>query len=57
VKLVDQVLKAEEERFAETLDSGMKVFEQIAAQGQEGDGRRWRYGVHASTTPTAFRST
>ena len=31
-KLVDQVLAAEEERFAETLDSGMKVFEQIAAR-------------------------
>ena len=31
-KLVDQVLAAEEERFAETLDSGMKVFEQIAAK-------------------------
>ncbi|MBL8244987.1 MAG: alanine--tRNA ligase [Rhodanobacteraceae bacterium] len=30
--LVDQVLAAEEERFAETLDSGMKVFEQIAAK-------------------------
>ncbi|MCC6593046.1 MAG: alanine--tRNA ligase [Xanthomonadales bacterium] len=28
--LVEQVLAAEEERFAETLDSGMKVFEQIA---------------------------
>ncbi len=27
--LVEQVLAAEEERFAETLDSGMKVFEQI----------------------------
>ena len=31
-KLVDQVLAAEEERFAETLDSGMKVFEQIVAK-------------------------
>ena len=31
-KLVDRVLAAEEERFAETLDSGMKVFEQIAAK-------------------------
>jgi alanyl-tRNA synthetase len=31
-QLVDRVLAAEEERFAETLDSGMKVFEQIAAK-------------------------
>ena len=31
---VDQVLAAEEERFAETLDGGMKVFEQIAAKAQ-----------------------
>ena len=31
-QLVDLVLAAEEERFAETLDSGMKVFEQIAAK-------------------------
>jgi alanyl-tRNA synthetase len=30
--LVSQVLKAEEERFAETLDSGMKVFEVVAAK-------------------------
>lgn len=29
---VEQVLSAEEERFAETLDSGMKVFEQVAAK-------------------------
>jgi alanyl-tRNA synthetase len=31
-ELVEQVLLAEEQRFAETLDSGMKVFEQIAAK-------------------------
>ncbi len=29
---VEQVLQAEEERFAETLDSGMKVFELVAAK-------------------------
>ncbi|MFO1495273.1 MAG: alanine--tRNA ligase [Lysobacterales bacterium] len=31
---VEQVLAAEEERFAETLDGGMKVFEQVAAKAQ-----------------------
>ncbi|MBK8286231.1 MAG: alanine--tRNA ligase [Ahniella sp.] len=31
--LVEQALKQEEERFSETLDKGMKVFETVAAQG------------------------
>jgi alanyl-tRNA synthetase len=30
--IVEQSLKAEEERFAETLDSGMKIFDEIAAR-------------------------
>ena len=29
---VEQALKAEEERFAETLDSGMKIFDEVAAR-------------------------
>ena len=33
--LVEQVLKGEEERFAETLDTGMKVFEEIAARSTQ----------------------
>ncbi|MEZ5441198.1 MAG: alanine--tRNA ligase [Lysobacterales bacterium] len=32
--MVTQALAAEEERFAETLDAGMKVFEEIAARSQ-----------------------
>jgi alanyl-tRNA synthetase len=31
--LVEQALKTEEERFAETLDQGMRVFEEIVAKG------------------------
>src|SRR5690625_2628856 len=31
---VERALKAEEERFAETLDSGMKIFDEIAARSQ-----------------------
>jgi alanyl-tRNA synthetase len=30
--LVEQALKAEEERFAETLDAGMKIFDEVAAR-------------------------
>ncbi|MBV7474051.1 MULTISPECIES: alanine--tRNA ligase [unclassified Pseudoxanthomonas] len=32
--LVERALKAEEERFAETLDSGMRIFDDIAARAQ-----------------------
>ncbi len=32
--LVERALKAEEERFAETLDSGMRIFDDIAARSQ-----------------------
>jgi len=31
---VERALKAEEERFAETLDAGMKIFEEVAARAQ-----------------------
>ncbi|MGX5732430.1 alanine--tRNA ligase [Pseudoxanthomonas beigongshangi] len=33
-ELVERALKAEEERFAETLDSGMRIFDDIAARAQ-----------------------
>lgn len=33
-ELVERALKAEEERFAETLDSGMRIFDDIAARSQ-----------------------
>ncbi len=33
--LVEQALKQEEERFSETLDKGMKVFETVVAQGAQ----------------------
>lgn len=33
-ELVERALKAEEERFAETLDSGMKIFDEVAAKSQ-----------------------
>ena len=33
-ELVERALKAEEERFAETLDSGMRIFEGLAAQAE-----------------------
>ncbi|MFT4255955.1 MAG: alanine--tRNA ligase [Pseudoxanthomonas sp.] len=33
---VERALRAEEERFAETLDSGMKIFEEIAAKSSDG---------------------
>jgi alanyl-tRNA synthetase len=32
--LVERALKAEEERFAETLDAGMRIFEDVAARAQ-----------------------
>jgi alanyl-tRNA synthetase len=32
--LVERALRAEEERFAETLDAGMKIFDEIASQAQ-----------------------
>ncbi|UNK56829.1 alanine--tRNA ligase [Pseudoxanthomonas daejeonensis] len=34
--LVERALKAEEERFAETLDAGMKIFEDVAARVTDG---------------------
>ena len=34
--LVERALKAEEERFAETLDAGMKIFEDVAARAADG---------------------
>jgi alanyl-tRNA synthetase len=34
--LVERALKAEEERFAETLDAGMKIFEDVAARASDG---------------------
>lgn len=33
--LVERALKAEEERFAETLDSGMRIFEDVAARSKD----------------------
>jgi alanyl-tRNA synthetase len=33
-ELVEKALKAEEERFAETLDSGMRIFDDLAARAQ-----------------------
>lgn len=33
--LVERVLQAEEERFAETLDSGMRIFDEVAARSQD----------------------
>ncbi len=33
-ELVERALKAEEERFAETLDSGMKIFDEVAAKSK-----------------------
>ncbi|KAF1692503.1 alanine--tRNA ligase [Pseudoxanthomonas koreensis] len=33
---VERALKAEEERFAETLDAGMKIFEDVAARAADG---------------------
>ena len=41
--LISETIKAEEERFSQTLERGLKVFEEIAAQGR--DQRRRR--VHA----------
>ena len=35
-ELVERALKAEEERFAETLDAGMKIFEEVAARAAGG---------------------
>src|SRR5690606_17628381 len=31
---IETTLKAEEERFAETLDSGMRIFDEVAARSQ-----------------------
>ncbi|WP_454830132.1 alanine--tRNA ligase [Pseudoxanthomonas wuyuanensis] len=47
--LVERALKAEEERFAETLDSGMRIFDEVAARA----GGRGAAGVIAGTD--AFR--
>ncbi|KRA74833.1 alanine--tRNA ligase [Lysobacter sp. Root667] len=33
--LVERALQAEEERFAETLDSGMRIFDEVAARSQD----------------------
>jgi alanyl-tRNA synthetase len=35
VDTVTRALQAEEERFAETLDAGMKIFEDVAGKGQQ----------------------
>ncbi len=35
-ELVERALKAEEERFAETLDSGMRIFDDVAARAADG---------------------
>ena len=35
-ELVERALKAEEERFADTLDAGMKIFEEVAARAAGG---------------------
>ena len=35
-ELVERALKAEEERFAETLDAGLKIFEDVAARAADG---------------------
>jgi alanyl-tRNA synthetase len=51
---VEAALRGEEERFAETLDSGMKIFEDVASRAQ---GAIPGADASASTTPTAFRST
>ncbi|GAA3922841.1 alanine--tRNA ligase [Luteimonas lutimaris] len=37
-ELVERALKAEEERFAETLDSGMRIFDEIAARSGDAKG-------------------
>lgn len=34
-ELVERALQAEEERFAETLDSGMRIFDEVAARSQD----------------------
>src|SRR5690606_9447315 len=34
--LIDRALLAEEERFAETLDSGMRIFDEVVARSQDG---------------------
>ena len=49
----ERALQAEEERFAETLDSGMRIFDDAGRPRQDGDdpGRAMR---SACTTPTAF---
>ena len=46
---VMQVLRAEEERFADTLEHGMKVLEAALAEAQEdrGEGPAWRDGLYA----------
>ena len=53
-ELVERALKAEEERFAETLDAGMRIFDEVAARSQ---GAIPGAMPSASTTPTASRST
>ncbi|MGE3731985.1 MAG: alanine--tRNA ligase [Lysobacterales bacterium] len=47
--LVEQVLKGEEERFAETLDTGMKEFEQVVKKISVGD------SSHVSTPSVAHK--
>ena len=53
--LVERALKAEEERFAETLDSGMRIFDDVAAAQRAARSRAPMRS--ASTTPTVSRST
>jgi alanyl-tRNA synthetase len=50
---VERVLKTEEERFADTLEQGMRIFEEIVG-GLAGERFRARR-CSVSTTPTAFR--
>ncbi len=51
---VEQALRAEEQRFGETLEQGMKVFEEVAKKSPASGFRARMRSV--STTPTAFRS-
>jgi len=55
---IEDTVRTEEERFAETLDSGMRRIEDyLAARARDGAGRSTAASCSRSTTPTASRAT
>ena len=54
---IEEAVRGEEERFAETLDSGMRRIEEYAAAAAQARAASTASSCSRSTTPTGFRAT